>query len=273
MNAMQAPVLREDADQVCYLTFNRVDKHNSFNLALMALLGEQLEELDRDQDVRVVVLRGAGGRAFSTGADLGEIVEADQDDIRRYNRIWIDLLRRVEMIPKPVIASVNGYAFAGGTELTLACDLVIAAQDSEFGLTEARVGVIPGAGACVRLPRWVGRAAAKELLMFGDPISATEAHRMGLVNRIVDADLLEIETAAWAMRLATRSPDALAGAKRAVNIGAELELEQGIEFALDQFAGLFDGANQEEGMRAFLERRTPRFSTSQVHERKGNADA
>jgi enoyl-CoA hydratase/carnithine racemase len=159
----------------------------------------------------------------------------------------------------PVVASIRGHAIAGGTELLLACDLVVASRTARLGLVEARVGVIPGAGACIRLPRWIGRAGAKELLMLGNPIDAAEGHRLGLVNRLVDDADLEDATRALAAELASRSPLALGAAKRAVNVGSELDQRSGIAYALQEFALLFAGPDQEEGMSAFLEKRRPEF--------------
>jgi enoyl-CoA hydratase/carnithine racemase len=184
----------------------------------------------------------------------------DSVSAERVTRRWIRMFELVESIPQPVVASVHGHAIAGGTELTLACDFVVAGESARFGLTESRVGVVPGAGACVRLTRWVGRAAAKEILMLGDPLSAAEAHRVGLVTRLVPDEQLLAETASLAGTLAARSPLALAAAKRAVNFASELELRAGIEQVLADFTALFDADDQKEGMAAFLEKRPPRFT-------------
>src|SRR5204862_1870144 len=127
---------------------------------MLRALNEVFARWSQDADVRVIVIRANGERAFSTGADLGEMVDAGPSDVKASNRAWIELFERIETVPQPVIASVHGYCIAGGTELTLACDLIIASEDAQFGLTEINVGVVPGAGACVRLPRWVTPAIA-----------------------------------------------------------------------------------------------------------------
>jgi enoyl-CoA hydratase/carnithine racemase len=241
------------------LTFNRPEMHNSFDRAMVDEIADTVERTGSDTGIRVLVLRGAG-RSFSSGADLNEMLGQDGESVQVVTRRWIRLFDLLETIPQPVIASVHGHAIAGGTELSLACDFVVAGASATFGLTESRVGVIPGAGASVRLPRWVGRAAAKEILMVGDPIPAAEAHRMGLVSRLVPDAEVDAETDRLARTLAARSPLALAAAKRAVNVGADLELHDGIEFALQEFAALFDAADQKEGMAAFLEKRAPRFT-------------
>ena len=260
MNARSEHLLVDRVDRIAYVTINRPEKLNAFTQAMLTDLSAILEDLDRDDEVRVVVIRAAGDRAFSTGADLAELAESGPFEVRRSNRDWIDLFHTIESIRLPVIASVRGHCIAGGTELTLCCDLVVCATDAHFGLAEARVGVIPGAGAAIRLTRWVGRAHAKQLLMFGDPVDAHEAHRMGLVNALVPVEELAAETARWAERLASRSPLATAAAKRAVNIGSEMDLDRGIEYALGEFSLLFAAGDQKEGMRAFLERRQARFT-------------
>lgn len=244
---------------VGYVTFDRRARANAFTRAMLGAIRDALRAHDTDPLVRVVVLRGAGG-VFSAGADLAELAASDPESVRRSNRAWIELFATVERLDVPVIASVEGYAIAGGTELTLACDLVVAAQNARFGLTEMRVGVIPGAGACVRLPRWVGRARAKELLFTGDVITAARAHELGMVNRVVPDDTLAAATDELARHVASRSSAALTAAKRAVNTGSELDLDRGIEYVLAEFAALFAGADQEEGMRAFLEKRAPRYA-------------
>jgi enoyl-CoA hydratase/carnithine racemase len=252
--------LRVDREgPVTTVTFTRPERRNSFTQAMVVELRDVLRRLDADPSVRVVVLTGAGG-VFSSGADLSALSSASPESVRRSNRDWIDLFATVERIEVPVVAAVSGYAIAGGTELTLACDLVVAEESARFGLSEMRVGVIPGAGACVRLPQWVGRAVAKELLFTGDPIPARRAYEVGLVNRVVPDGELGAATAALAERLASRSPRALAAAKRAVNIGAELDLDRGIEYALVEFTALFAGPDQAEGMSAFLEKRPPVFA-------------
>jgi enoyl-CoA hydratase/carnithine racemase len=249
----------ERSGQIATVIIDRPAKLNAFTIEMLIDMREALVALGATPSVRVVVIASAGGRAFSTGADLAEMQDMDRFTVRASNRRWIDLFATIESIPQPVIASVGGHAIAGGTELTLCCDFVVAAEAATFGLTEMRVGVIPGAGACARLTRWVGRAAAKELLMLGDPVDAREAHRLGLVTRVVPDDQLDAATEQLAERLASRSPIALAAAKRAINIGSELDIDRGIEYVLQEFSILFGGPDQREGMAAFLEKREPNY--------------
>ena len=248
----------EQDGYVATITFDRADKMNAFTTQMLRDITAILRGFEAAGDVRACILRGSG-RAFSTGADLAELVHKTPFDILESNRDWITMYNAIETVPFPVIAQVHGYAIAGGTETTLACDLVVASEDAKLGLAEIKVGVIPGAGACVRLTRWVGRAQAKEILMTGDMIPADEAKRLGLVNRVVAADRLEEETVALARQLASRSPLAIAAAKRAVNVGSELDMEKGIEYVLREFALLFATDDQVEGMTAFLEKRDAEF--------------
>ena len=256
---MSDHIILERNGAVANLIINRPEKLNAFTNEMLVAARERLLECDDDPEIRVVVIRGAGDRAFCTGADLAELAESGPLDVRNSNRAWIDFFGTIESIGLPVVASVHGHCIAGGTELTLCCDLVVASDDAQFGLAEARVGVIPGAGASVRLTRWVGRAIAKEILMLGDPWPAADAFRVGLINRLVPRAELESATAELATALCQRSPLALAAAKRAVNIGGEMDLDRGIEYVLQEFALLFAAGDQKEGMKAFLEKRPPEF--------------
>lgn len=244
---------------VATVTWARPEARNAFTQQMLIDLRALLLDLEGSPETRVVVLTGSHG-VFSSGADLAELQASGPDEVRRSNRDWIDLFATIERLDVPVIASVTGPAVAGGTELTLACDLVVAAESAVFGLSEMRVGVIPGAGACVRLTRWVGRAAAKEILFTGDPLTARRAHEVGLVTRVVPDEELARETRDLAARVASRSSSALRAAKRAVNIGSELDLDRGIEFVLGEFSALFAGPDQTEGMAAFLEKRAAVFA-------------
>lgn len=249
----------DDAAAVRTITFDRPQKRNAFDEAMLAEIHDAVVDAGERSEIRVLILTG-DEKAFSTGADLREYREFDALGARRSNlRSWMRTLGAIEALDKPVIAAVRGAAVAGGTETILACDLVVAAEDAMLGLAEMRVGVIPGAGAVTRLTRWVGRAAAKEILMTGDPISGVEAHRIGLVNRVVPAGQVLEEAQALAEVLASRSPLALAAVKRAVNVGGEMTLDQGMTYTLQEFALLFASHDQEEGMTAFLEKRPPNF--------------
>jgi enoyl-CoA hydratase len=250
-------IIYEKTDQVGVVTFNRPKVHNAFNTHVIRELIHCFEDIEADDDVRVIVLRGAGGKAFSAGADLDEIKDNGPMEQRPYQYLWMKWFRHIETIRKPVIASVEGYAPGGGTEITVCCDLVIAADDAKFGLAETKVGVMPGAGATVRLTRWVGKAKAMEILMLGNFFSAEEAMELGLANKVVPKAQLWDETMKIAKELCERPPLALAAVKMAVNVGGEMDLYKGIDFALEEFLLLFASEDQKEGMKAFLEKRKP----------------
>jgi enoyl-CoA hydratase/carnithine racemase len=255
-------ILVETRAAAAWLTLNRPQKRNAIDSACLRELRDALARAREDAAVRAIVIRGAGGRAFSAGADIGEmaaLADGGRDRLAAYMELWLGLLTDIETLPKPVLASVQGYALAGGTELALACDFVLCAEDARFGLTEIAIGVIPGAGAGVRLTRAMGRSKAKEILMLGDLVSGPEAVACGLANRCVSQDALAAETEDWVARLAARPPLALAAAKACVNEGAEAPLDRALAFELEAFLALFGSEDQKEGMRAFLEKRAPVF--------------
>lgn len=257
---MSSRIRVQDEGPIRKLLIDNPTRRNALDGEMLANATQAVRDAAGQENLRVLVLSGAG-EDFSAGADLNELRDLSALEVRNFNlETWIDFFETLEDSPLPVVAMVRGWCIAGGTELILACDLVVASRTARFGLTEARVGVVPGAGAVVRLPRWIGRAAAKEILMLGDPIDADEAWRLGLVNRLVDDDQLETETDKLAQRLASRSPLALAAAKRGVNRGAEMEIRSGIQYVLQEFALLFSAADQKEGMAAFLEKREPRYT-------------
>lgn len=244
----------------CWITLNRPRIHNAMNRQCILECTEAVRAAEDDPAIRTVVFAGAGDRAFTAGADITELRGFGPAEVLRYNRDWLDLFRRIEACRKPVIASVKGWATGGGTELSLACDFVVAAESSRFGLAEINIGVIPGAGAAVRLTRWVGRLKAKELLMLGRLLSGREAAEWELANRCVaDADLVA-ETRALCEALAEKAPLALAAAKASVNVGAEASFDVAMEYELQEFVRLFASDDQKEGMRAFLEKRKPVYT-------------
>jgi enoyl-CoA hydratase len=196
-------------------------------------------------------------RAFAAGADIGEMATASPIDMLRTNRIaqW-DRLRR---IGKPVIAAVAGWCLGGGCELAMALDLILAAESARFGQPEINLGVIPGAGGTQRLTRAIGKSAAMEMILTGEPIDAREAHQLGLVSRVVPNELLVEDALALAAKIATKSPVALRLAKEAVNAAYEMGLTDALAHERRLFYLLFATADQKEGMAAFLEKREPDF--------------
>lgn len=249
----------ETAKSVATITLARPEVLNAMNSACIAECLVALANAKADDEVRAIVIRGEGGRAFTAGADIREIAGHGPAEMAAYNRRWLDLFDALEACPKPVIASVEGWATGGGTEMSLACDFVICADTAKFGLAEINIGVIPGAGAAVRLTRWLGRLRAKEILMLGDVVPGRQAVEWHLANSCVPAADLAAETQALAARLAMKAPLALAAAKSCVNVGAEAAMPVALEYELREFLLLFATADQKEGMAAFLEKRSPNF--------------
>jgi enoyl-CoA hydratase len=216
-----------------------------------------LEECDRDEHVRCAVLWG-GDKVFSAGADVREMAEATSADMIRSYRFqqW----ERIRRVATPIIAAVNGYAFGGGCELAMLCDIIIAAETAQFGQPEIRIGVMPGAGGTQRLTRAVGKSRAMEMILTGRPIGAHEACAAGLVSRVVPPELCVEEAKRLAREIAERPPLAVRLAKEAVLQAFETTLEGGLMFERKCFHMLFGTEDKREGIRAFLEKRPPKFT-------------
>jgi enoyl-CoA hydratase len=250
-------VLIEQRGGVARVTVNRPDKLNALNVATRNDLVTAFEELGRDTEVRVVVITGAGDKAFVAGADINEF--AGMTAVGQRAAMKRGPFDAVEQCPKPVIAMINGFALGGGCELALACDIRIASSKSKFGQPEIKLGIIPGGGGTQRLTRLVGEGRAMELILTGDMIGAAEAERIGLVNYVVAPEELEAKTLEVANKIAEMSPIALAMAKQAVKNAARLDLRAGLEAEVDLFALCFSSVDKEEGVRAFVEKRKPEF--------------
>ncbi len=250
------------AGGVATVTLNRPDSMNALNaLMKQELLTLFAEELPVAEEVRAVVLTGAGTKAFCAGADIKErsASEPRPAEFIAAQRRAHALFRAIEALAQPTIAAINGFAFGGGTELALACDLRIAAQSASLGLTEVNLGVIPAGGGTQRLARLVGAGRAKELIFTGERVAAARAAEIGLVNRVVpDADLAAA-AATLAAQLAAKPPLALRFAKQAIDRGMQVGLDAGLEYELYAAAILFDTEDRREGMRAFVEKRKPIF--------------
>jgi len=252
-----APVLYEVADHVATITLNRPDVRNAMNTALREAMLQRFTALAVDDDVRVVVVTGAGDRAFSAGADIREFVEAQSPTQFREQRRRIDFRQVMERCPQPIIAAIRGVALGGGLELALACDIRIAGDDALLGLTEVNLAIIPGGGGTQRLPRLVGRGKALEMILTGARISAAEALRLGIVERVVPAGDEMTSAMALARELAGKAPLALRYAKEAVVKGLEIPLAEGIRLEGDLSTLLRTTEDRLEGARAFLEKRKP----------------
>jgi enoyl-CoA hydratase len=250
-------VERDEARKVALVRLNRPKQLNALNGQVMDALCEALESLDRDEGVRAIVVTGSD-RAFAAGADIGEMAGATPMDMLRTNRIaqW----DRVRRITKPVIAAVSGWCLGGGCELAMALDMIIASESAKFGQPEIKIGVMPGAGGSQRLPRAIGKSKAMEMIMLGEPITAAEAERIGLVSRVVPDEVLVEDALGLAAEIAKRAPLAVRLAKESVNAAYEMSLTDGLAHERRLFYLLFSSEDQKEGMAAFLEKREPDFT-------------
>jgi enoyl-CoA hydratase len=248
--------LRRDG-KTAWLTLQRPDKLNALSSELLAQARQALNDVAADDQVSCLIVHGEG-RAFCAGADVGGM--RDLDPARATARFsGQNFWQALEDLPQPTIAAVHGYCFGGGCEIALACDFRLAADNARFGQPEIKLGILPGAGGTQRLPRLVGMTMAKELVLLGEPIDAAEAHRIGLVNRVVPADQLLDEARRWAEKLGQLPPLAVSMAKRVMNRGRDLDLSAALELERLGFAVLFGTEDQKEGMRAFLEKRPASF--------------
>jgi enoyl-CoA hydratase len=250
-------VERDDERRVALVRLNRPKQLNALNGPTMDALCEALEKLDRDDGIRVLVVTGSE-RAFAAGADIGEMAGASPIDMLVTNRIaqW----DRVRRISKPVIAAVSGWCLGGGCELAMALDLIVASESARFGQPEIKIGVIPGAGGTQRLPRAIGKSKAMEMILTGEPITAAEAERIGLVSRVLPDELLVEDALSLAAEIAKRAPLALRMAKESVNAAYEMSLTDGLAHERRLFYLLFASDDQKEGMAAFMEKREPGFT-------------
>jgi enoyl-CoA hydratase len=246
------------ADQgIGIVTLNRPQVLNALNQSLMDELATALEALDRDDGVRCIVLTG-NDRAFAAGADVREFADATTVDMVRSYRFhqW----ERIRRVSKPLVAAVSGYAFGGGCELAMSCDIIIASETARFGQPEIRLGLIPGAGGTQRLTRAIGKSRAMELILTGGSLTAGQACAWGLVSRVVPVELYLEEATRVAREIAAQPPIAVRMAKEAILQAFETTLSGGLEFERKCFHMLFGSEDKREGIRAFLEKRPPKFT-------------
>jgi enoyl-CoA hydratase len=244
---------------IATITVSREKALNALNNHTLNEIGWALREADGDARIRVVIVTGAGDKAFVAGADIAEMQDQDATAARGFAQAGRTVGDILENMTKPVIAAVNGFALGGGCELALACDFIYASDKARFGQPEVNLGVIPGFGGTQRLPRRVGMARAMELVMTGDLIGAEEALRIGLVNKVFPADQLMAEVKKTAEKIASKGPLAIAYARRSVRKSQELFLSSGNDLEGELFALLFATQDQKEGMKAFLAKRPAKF--------------
>ena len=252
-------LLFDRAGAIARITVNRPDKLNALDGTVIRELGEAVTLVETDAGIRGVIVTGAGPKAFVAGADIGEIAGQGPIDGKARAMAGQRVFRRLERCGKPVIAAVNGFALGGGCELAMACHIRIAAENAKFGQPEVKLGIGPGYGGTVRLPRLVGKGRALELLLTGAMIDAQEAWRIGLVNRVVPADRLVEESESLLATILDNGPLAVRLCIEAVDAGLELSLDDGLLLEANHFGLLSATADMREGTAAFLEKRKARF--------------
>ncbi|HEX6642699.1 MAG TPA: enoyl-CoA hydratase-related protein [Thermoanaerobaculia bacterium] len=255
-----ANILVEKSEGIAVVTVNRPDKLNALNAATVGELERAFRDVAADDDVRGVIVTGAGEKAFVAGADIGELAQMGPIDGVAVSRLGQDAFRFLETMGKPVIAAVNGFALGGGMELALACHLRVASEKAKFGLPEVKLGIIPGYGGTVRLPRIVGRGRALELILTGEMIDAAEAHRIGLANRVVAPGTTLDEARALMTKVLGNGPVALRLALESVDHGADASMDEGLTLESSLFGLLATTDDMREGMAAFLEKRAAAFT-------------
>lgn len=256
---MASTLLFELTDGIARITVNRPDKLNALNAIVIAELGDAVTRIETDSAVRGAILTGAGAKAFVAGADIAELTEQGATEGRSRALVGQQVFRRLERCGKPVIAAVNGFALGGGCELAMACHLRVASEQAKFGQPEVKLGIAPGYGATVRLPRLVGKGRALELLLTGEMIDAKEAFRIGLVNRVVPADRLLAEAEAMLRTILTNGPLAIRACLEAVDNGLDMTVDQALLLEASYFGLLSATEDMREGTRAFIEKRKPSF--------------
>jgi len=239
------------------LTLDRPEVFNCLNVETLTTLRRLIGEIALDAEIRVVIVTGAGEKAFCSGADLKERSTMPQSQVQEYIRTIRDTFSELEKLPKPVIAAINGLALGGGTELALACDIRVMSDTAQMGLTEASLGIIPGAGGTQRLPRLVGKGIAKELIFTARRVHPEEALSIGLVNRVVPLDQLMETSLSMAHSIAANAPLALAQAKYAIDCGMEIDLASGLMVESNAYQLLVPTKDRLEGLQAFKEKRKP----------------
>ncbi len=254
-------IIYKKAEGIAWIIVNRPEKRNALNRATRLEMAAALEDTTKDPSVKVLILSGAGGKAFVSGSDLNELARFNALEMEEFTHtLGQRFYTRFEQLDKPVIAMIQGLCLGGGLELAMACDVRVASEGSKFGQPEMFIGVMPGSGGTQRLPRLVGVGKAKELIFTGTIIDAAEAYRIGLINQICPEDQLEETVTKMAKQMVKNSPLAIKWAKRAVNMGQETGLSAGMAYEALAESLLFTSKDREEGMKAFFDKRKPQFT-------------
>ncbi len=249
----------EKKDKIAYVTLNRPQALNAYNTRMRDELYQVLDAIKDDDEVQVAILKGAGDKAFCAGADLTEFLSAPSATIARQVRFERDVWGLFLSVPQPLIAAIHGFCLGSGIEIALCCDIRICSEDARFGLPEVGLGIIPAAGGTQTLPRTIGRGKALEMLLSGSLMDAQEAHRIGLVNRVVPRGEVIPAAEQLARKIMEQAPLAVMAAKQAVNRGMDMTLEQGLALERELAMPLMFQGDTREGLKAFKEGRKPKF--------------
>jgi enoyl-CoA hydratase/3-hydroxyacyl-CoA dehydrogenase len=252
-------IIVKKEEGIGWITFNRPHRLNAMTIDMMGEFISALGDFESDKEVKCIVITGAGEKAFSAGADMTSFTGITPSIAVDASMKGHELTARIEGLGKPVIACINGYALGGGLEVSLACDFRIASESAQLGAVEIKRGLMPGWGGTQRLTRIVGLAKAKELVMLGDRITAEEAHKIGLVNRVVPIDKLIEETKAFAKQFVEGPPIALKCAKQALNYATQVPLDIGLKLESQAFGVVLSSKDVMEGVSAFMSKRKPEF--------------
>jgi len=256
---MYQNLLYSSTDAIAVIVINRPEVRNALNAATLNELSDAFIRIRDDSSIRCVILTGAGEKSFVAGADIAEIAHLNAEEGEHFSRRGQAVFDAIETLGKPVIAAVNGHALGGGCELAMACTIRVASENAVFGQPEVKLGVIPGYGGTQRLPRLIGKGRAMEMLLTGEAISASEALRIGLVNRVVPLPELRSTSEAMAKKIMAHAPQAVRFCMEAVHRGLNLSMEQGLIQEARSFGECCATEDMKEGTKAFLEKRAPEF--------------
>ena len=246
-------------EQIATITFNRPEVLNALNEESLNEVSDAIDKVSEDEDIRVLILTGAGEKSFVAGADITEFLKFNALKAKLFSEMGHGIIDKLQELPIPVIAVVNGFALGGGCEVVLGCDLIYASENAMFGLPEINLGIIPGFGGTQRLPRLIGKNRAKEMIFTGKMIPAAEAQSMGLVNKVCAQDQLMDEVLNVARTIVSKGKVSVRAAKQAINNGMDVDLKTGCRIETDAFAICLASPDSKEGTRAFLEKRTADF--------------
>jgi len=253
-------IIIKNVNDIAIVSINRPEALNALNTNVLRELDQVITAIEKDERINVIILTGEG-KAFVAGADIVEMKDMTASEGRVFGAMGTKVFRNLELMEKPVIAAINGFALGGGCELAMCCDIRIAGEKAKFGQPEVGLGITPGFAGTQRMTRLLGAAKSKELIFTGDIIDASEAHNVGLVNKVVKQDLLMDEAIILAKKIASKGQIAVRYSKKAINRGVETDIETGMAIENDLFGLCFATEDQKEGMKAFIENRKPNFKT------------